>query len=193
MESSVLDRVTSPRWAKSAPTCDDPRTMSTDCHNRVSSTAAPLLTILALLAIPSLHGCGDDDSTDPAGVGGSGGNASSSGIPSNSCESCTEDQECIQCNAVLPYKSCRTIVPVTAGTFQCSWLACSEGTEVCVDAYPLGDGCPDAACAPLPAPCADAATCECVQAELEVPDLPFFMPSGCTEDADGNFTVSGMN
>jgi len=174
--------------------CDDARIMRIGLGKRVASTAA-LLSILAVLAGPLILGC-DDDATDPDGAGGSGGagaaGTTSSGIPDNSCEGCTEDQECIQCNAVLPYKSCRTIVPVTAGTFKCEWLACGEGTEICVDSHPPGDGCPGAECAQLPAACPEPVTCECLQAEIEVFDLIGFQPTGCSQDDDGNFTLTGM-
>ena len=169
--------------------------MHTRLGQRVASIGAPLLTLLVLLASPALLGC-DDDTGDPAGGGGSGGQGgagtSSSGVPSNSCEGCTEEQECIQCNAVLPYKSCRTIVPVTAGTFKCAWLACSAATEVCVDSYPPGDGCPGAECVQLPAACPELVSCECLEAEIEVFDLIGFEATGCTKDADGNFTLTGM-
>lgn len=101
----------------------------------------------------------------------------------DSCAKCDADEACITCNsAVGSTYGCQAIVEPNDDQFACKWTVCAVG-EVCQDVQPAGDGCPGAQCAALPASCESDPTCACLEQA--------FGANGCSEDEDGNVTVTG--
>jgi hypothetical protein len=101
-----------------------------------------------------------------------------------SCSDCGPEQLCSTCNyANGVTHGCHDVPVPEPGEFVCKWTTCATGA-LCLDTQPAGDGCEEAKCADLPAECAGDPTCACI--------APLFNTSGCTEDADGNITLTGF-
>lgn len=85
-----------------------------------------------------------------------------------------------QCDVTL----CHPPPPApSANEFACTWLNCQKG-QICVFNEPLGDGCSMHSCVNAPAACAQTPTCACLKGIGCV---------DCTEDAQGNVTIKGLN
>jgi hypothetical protein len=165
-----------------------------------------------LLLAPLLAACGSGESTGTGGstgTGNTGGSTGTGGMASvlgttfmGDCsmaaawgEECTAESGFYDyCNNVACTQSpmyettiCHPPPPAPAADeFACTWLNCKKG-EVCVFSEPLGDGCAKHLCMAAPAPCASTPTCACLTTQV-MPPIPM---SACSEDADGNATVSG--
>jgi hypothetical protein len=149
----------------------------------VSSTL--LLAGAGLAALGVVTACSGDSTDGSGGAGGSTTTTSSSTSGGSSCADCTEDQTCQTCNSVVEIThACITNATVGPDQFACEWLACQQGTEVCVSITPAGDGCDGAECRDLPDECTNTPTCECITQHIS---------ASCAVDAEGNATLHCMS
>ena len=144
------------------------------------------------------------------GAAGSGGSSSSSGpacviepgepgevlatLPQPAHPSCPDHNDFVEacsaaggaisesCSSFGNFLTCSGVVAPGPGEFACSPTDACQLGQVCLHVTGQGDGCAREECRPVPAPCVDDPTCDCIEHQL--------VELSC-DDSTGNVVVTG--